>query len=216
MRLLQPVDFSTLENKVFVKGEFIPPSAETLKQFTNEQIALLCHKHGMYNFPTTEQLEWLRANLDLENTIEIGAGNGHLAKLLGIKATDSMQQKEPEIAAYYKMIGQPIIPYGANVGHISALAAIEKYKPKHVLGCWVTQLWKSDEDIDANYAGIDEEHLLEMVQKYVVIGATHIHGRKRILSKPHTEYKFDWLYSRTPEKENNRIYEWDFTKKLWS
>lgn len=161
-------------------------------------------RHGVYSFPTTELVDYLRELIGDRKAIEIGAGNGVLAEALGIPATDSKQQEVERYAAVYKAIAQTTVPYGENVIEMPAIRAVRYYKPDVVIGCWVTHKWLlSRSAAGGNEAGIDEEEVLRGCQEYVFVGNTKVHKLKPILALPHTTEHFPWLYSRatngTPE-----------------
>ncbi len=207
---LNKVDITKLEDLVLspiTKQFALIPTYEELNAFTQHEISMFCHKHGMYNFPVKEQIDWIKANFSTESMIEIGSGNGILAKALGIKATDSMQQLRPEIHAYYRKLNQPIVNYGHNVLKADAVEAVLTYKPKIVLGCWVTHK-SSDPASFGNFWGIDEDFILANVDTYIVIGNDASHSHKPIMKYPHKEYTFPWLISRTMKRDQNKIYVW--------
>jgi len=109
-------------------------------------LRLFCNKNGIYSLPTTELVEWARGQIDGRRAIEIGSGNGSFAKALGITATDSYMQERSDIAAYYKENGQFTVKYGKNVKKFDAKKAIKKLKPRVVVACWITQIYKPDSD----------------------------------------------------------------------
>src|ERR1035438_3683580 len=77
---------------------------------------------------------------------------GNLGRFLNIPMTDAMIQRKPEIAAYYKMIGQPTINYPQEVDHLEAMDAVRRYHPWTVVASWVTQLYKTNfEDAPIHY-----------------------------------------------------------------
>ncbi|MGV2829803.1 hypothetical protein [Myxosarcina sp. GI1(2024)] len=66
------------------------------------------------------------------------------------------------------------------------------------------------EDIDAGHKyAPDEEEILDRGVFYVFIGNEDIHGDREIMNKPHKNYHFDWLVSRSKYLEQNRIYVWN-------
>lgn len=210
LSLLGNRDVSALEEKCILAGRLqVLPAAE-FKKFDQELISIFCVKNAFYGLPTTELVEWLRQKIGTRSAIEIGAGNGALGRALGIPMTDSFQQDEPEIKAYYQSIRQPTIRYGKDVERFTYRQAIEKFKPEVVIGCWVTQLWRDhSDDGNGNINGIDEEWILDKVPCYIHIGHTGPHGRKRILQRPHQAFKFEWLFSRSMTAEDCIIYVWD-------
>ena len=147
---------------------------------------LFCHFHALYFLPTVELINQLQPLITGYRPIEIGAGAGNLGRFLNIPMTDAMIQRKPEIAAYYKMIGQPTINYPQEVDHLEAMDAVRRYHPWTVVASWVTQLYKTKADI--------------------LIGHEKIHGTKRIL-KTHRFTTIDpqWVVSRG-EASGNRIW----------
>ena len=110
-------------------------------------------KQGHLVLPTVELIDQLQELLkDSIRSIEIGAGAGNLGRFLNIPMTDAMIQGKPEIAAYYKMIGQPTINYPQEVDHLEAMDAVRRYHPWTVVASWVTQLYKTNfEDAPIHY-----------------------------------------------------------------
>lgn len=170
---------------------------------------LFGHRHGIYAFPTTELVDYLRDQIGPRRVaIEIGSGNGVLAQELGIVATDSYQQAQPNYAAFYKAAGQPTVTYGPNVIRSRADRAIRRYHPQVVIGCWVTHLYDRERHhAGGNEVGIDEADVLANCQTYIHVGHQRIHGGKAINRRRHDRYFPDWLYSRsTGLDEHTRDY----------
>lgn len=205
MRVIQKRDYSELLN-LYNNGL---PSYKYLQQFDLEVIQSLCICEGWYVVPTQELIQFLRDEIGSSSVIEIGSGNGLVAKRLGIKATDSCFQDKPDVRLYYKTIGNATVKYGSNVEEIEAVDAVKKYKPHTVLGCWVTQKSKYPSEPQSLYCGVDEEEILQHCKKYIVVGNRGVHGMKRILSKPHREVKIDGYVSRGSNQDDNVIYVWD-------
>ncbi|MDD5649828.1 MAG: hypothetical protein PHF86_05310 [Candidatus Nanoarchaeia archaeon] len=181
-----------------------------MAQIPSNHLAIFGHKYGFYCFPTIELANWLKDNFDLSKMIEIGAGHGALARYLKIPATDSKLMDDPQIQNYYSMMGQPTVKYPNDVEKITAKDAVYKYKPKIVLGCWVTHKYTMQEhDRGGNMYGVDEGWILKRVDQYIIIGNEKVHNKKKILDLPHKAYQFPWLYSRSVEPTKNIIYVWD-------
>jgi hypothetical protein len=180
-----------------------------------EHLCLFCHKHGFYCLPTTELIDWLKNEIDLSSTIEIGAGHGAISRFLKIPSTDSRYMEQPEIRAYYALGGQPVTTYSEDIIKLDAISAIKKYKPITVFGCWITHKYREDEhERGGNMFGVDEDWVIKNINKYIVIGNEQTHSKKRILNLPHKEYKFPWLYSRSLEYTKNIIYVWENTNLI--
>lgn len=163
-------------------------------------VLFFMHQFGIYVLPTLELIEFLRANI-VGSAIEIGCGNGAIGRALGIPVTDSKLQQEPLIAAYYKSINAPIISYPADVEKLDAEAAIQKYKPKTVVGAFITHKYNGK---NGNMYGVIEEKIIQSA-KYIHVGNNVTHGDKPILKHPHQSLYFDWLITRSVNQEENRI-----------
>lgn len=180
---------------------------------TPTERGLFGNLHGYYAFPTTELVEYLQEVIGDRKAIEIGAGNGVLAEALDIPATDNFQQRMPEYNAYYKSLGQAIVPYGPNVERLDAREAVRKYRPQVVIGCWVTHKYDPKRHLaGGNEIGVKEEHLLERVETYVHVGNEQVHKNKAILKREHQAVHADWLFSRSLNATPDVIYVWDTRK----
>lgn len=210
MSILENEDVSYLDKILLKDGLLKVVDSSVYESLPLNHIRLFSHKKGFYCLPTTELVSWLRENFDLTYTIKIGAGHGTLARSLNIPATDSRLQEESEIKLLYQFMGQPVASYPDDIIKLDAVEAIKRYKPSTVIGCWVTQLYKEkDKHLEGNMFGVDEDWLLNNVKRYIFIGHKEIHNKKKILMKPHKEYQFPWLYSRSQTQNNNVIYVWE-------
>ena len=181
-----------------------------LANVPQEHISQFCVQHGVYCLPTQELVEWLRAELAGQKAIEIGSGNGALARALSITATDSYMQADPKIAALYAVQGQAPVHYGLNVEKWDAAAAVRLHRPHTVVACWVTHLYNEAEEWRAgNMFGVDEGQLLARVQKYIFVGNELTHALKPILDRPHRVFKAPWLLSRSINRDMNVIWVWE-------
>lgn len=175
---------------------------------------IFCHMSARYLIPTTELIEFLTEFLEpykKEDILEIGAGCGDLGRNLGIRMTDNFCQSWPDVKAYYERLEQPVIKYGLDVEEIDAIEAVKKYKPKVVIGAWVTQWIDPDKPPErpGSIHGIKENEILDLVDMYMVIGAEEIHKRKYIMDRPHEAITIPFIRSRTTYKNNDdRIYIW--------
>ena len=208
----------------FIKdGKPVIANADDLLSYGYINVRALFQEAAVYVWPTTELLTWLKNNIpDLGSTIEIGSGNGVIAQELGINATDSYMQSdrfEPKSKQqeeihqsgllYYDALRQKRINYGCNVEQLDAIDAVLKYKPKHVLGCYITHKFKEGMS-QGNALGVNEEWILNRrhFQSYTMVGNLSVHGSKPILSKKHEQIKLDGLLLRAKHPEDNRIFVW--------
>jgi len=178
-----------------------------------EERAWFALRHGFYCLPTVELADWLRRFISARSAIEIGAGNGVLAQYLGIPATDSYMQDDPSIRLYYKVHGQPTIPYGPNVERIEALDAAKKYEPGIILGSWITHRWDpQDPSRGGNMYGPDLPAILRHCSQYVLIGNELTHGANPLWARKHEVVYPPWLYSRSLNHGREFIAIWNGDK----
>lgn len=177
-----------------------------------EGIRLFCHKNARYGLPTIELIDWLHEEIGTRSAIEIGAGHGDLSFHLGVPATDNYMQRRPEVAAHYRLTGQPTIDYPARVEHLDASAAIIKYRPDVVIASWVTE-W-IDPNLPppphgGNMFGVKEDEIVGAGLTYILIGNTTVHGKKKIMHETHVEIRSSMLRSRSVTPEENRVWIWN-------
>lgn len=208
--VLNRVDITELENQVFdSEGKLKVMPYSFYKGLDENSIKMLMLKHGIYVIPTQELVEWLRANI-LGFAIEIGAGIGTIGRALKIPITDSRMQDLPHVKFQYNMSGQPTIKYPDDIEKLEASEAILKYKPKTVIGCFITHKYNTITN-NGNALGVNEELLLQRVDRYINVGNLFTHKDKPILKKLPQEYYFNWLITRSNDQSLNRI--WMYDKK---
>lgn len=104
-----------------------------ISKFPIELIRAYAWQCGMYGIITTELLEAFKIEIGNGQALEIGAGLGTLGRGLGLQMYDNKIQSEPEVAAYYRIMGQPTINYPTDVNKLDGLEAIKRYKPEVLL-----------------------------------------------------------------------------------
>lgn len=168
---------------------------------TQHERALLGHHTALYGLPTLELVAWIKDYIGGRSAIEIGAAHGLLAQALGIPATDSYQQADPAMAAYYALMGQATVRYGAHVERLDALQAVAKHRPQVVVASWVTHKYLMiRNEAGGNAMGVDEEALLDSgIEAYVFIGNSVTHKHKSIWTRPHRFIEQDFVYSRAAQ-----------------
>jgi hypothetical protein len=160
-----------------------------------------CLEHGVYCLPTTELIEYLKNEIGDKKAIEIGAGHGAISKALGIVATDSYMQVQPEVKVHYEIMRQAICKYGKNVEKYEAEEAVRKYRPDTVVAAWVTHKYNPKQHYrEGNMYGVREHKIIEKSKRYVFIGNTSPHRMKPILDTTHKTIEVDWLVSRLYKK----------------
>ena len=183
-----------------------------------------CYRHAIYQYPTAELIEFLEGHLfrgnnfyyNRDEVLEIGAGMGHVGRLLGIRQTDSAVQDTAQIREIYKGLGQkPTIPPPC-VERLDAASAVAKYQPKVVLACWVTHKWIPGAGMQAGFEdGVEEEKILDAVAQYIHLGNFASHQYKPIRAMPHrviyspsADYPDGWLVTRSTQPEQNFCQIW--------
>jgi hypothetical protein len=190
--------------------------ADFYREFSQMDLYVFSIQKGIYCLPTTELLNALNT-LILEvsphrHAIEIGSGNGAIARGLGIPGTDNYLQSSAEMKAYYGLIGQATVSYGPSVMKLDANTAVEKMRPEVVIGAWVTHKYNPLEHHRGgnNVDGIDEGKILESVKRYIVVGNDVIHSEKPIMDKVTRTIRGDFIFSRSVKGvSQNAIYIWD-------
>jgi hypothetical protein len=211
MQILNRRNVSYLDRELLSNGLLIVKNAIFYKGIPQEDLAIWCHGKGIYGLPTTELIEWLKEHVIPGKTIEVGAGIGAIGRTLGIPITDSCVMERPDVKLYYQMGGQPVTEYPFDIVRLSAVDAIKKLKPSVVIGCWVTQIYKEEDGPtqDASVFGLDEEFILDNVDKYIVIGNKKVHDKKRIMTREYDEHRLPWLFSRSLSVDDNVVYIWE-------
>jgi hypothetical protein len=165
-------------------------------QTTRAERGRLAVEHGLYLLPSVELVDRLKAIIDGRRAIEIGAGNGILARALGIHATDNHMQNQPKYRALYESVGQQRVRYGRDVEELDAHDAIERYQPEVVVAAWVTHRYDpAFHEFGGNEIGVDEGAVIKRAS-YLFVGNEQVHAHKRIWNHPHTIEYYDWIYSR--------------------
>lgn len=208
VRRLEKDEIEFLNSFFFKNGEFLYYPSTIVKQIPQSILTAYCHHHGIYGFPTTELIDFLKQEIGDSLAIEIGAGKGILGRGLGIKQTDSKQQLNKKVIMIYAAMRQPTINYPEYVYTLEANEAINRLKPEVVIGSWITHKWKPGMD-RGNKGGVAEERIINKVKKYIVIGHEKIHYDKPILKMDHRIVRPDWLMSRSLDTQGNTIYIWD-------
>lgn len=181
--------------------------AEDYRGIDRTELRFWCHIRARYFLPTQEAIAWLKEQIGDRTAIEVGAGNGDLGYHLGIPATDSYIQHEPDVRAYYQAIRQPITNPPPDVERLDALAAIQQYNPQVVVAAWLTHKYKEGVQAGSVY-GVEEEKIVDRVQSYIHIGNYSVHEKKPALALEHKELWFPWLVSRSQNPGSDVVFVW--------
>lgn len=154
-----------------------PINSSRLNKFSYNTIQWILHTLGLYTFPTTEVIEFLKSEIpDLSKTIEIGAGLGWISKTLGIRGTDLKLQNRYDIREIYELHNQPTINYPEWIEEIDAHEAIRIYKPTYVIGSYIT-------DKTRNVYGVNNVWVANNCRKYIMIGNENIHSKDPVMKR---------------------------------
>lgn len=171
-------------------------------------VRLVLHNTGTYVVPTEELLDYLDELIGDYKTIEIAAGNGWIGRELDIPLTDSCLQRDNKVVALsYKMMEQPTIHYPKDIIKLEASAAVRRFKPHTVLGCFATHKWRDDVQ-QGNCWGIDFEDIYAHVQRIILVGNIKIHGYNPLMELPHQTIELPGLITRCND-DLNRIFIWE-------
>lgn len=189
-------------------GRIILHKSEFYKKFNQDSLRHFCHQHARYGIPTVELIDCVKRIIGGRSAIEIGAGAGDFGYHLGIPMTDSKLQSDPKIRAMYDGAGQPTINYPSDVIRLEAIEAIYRYKPKVVVGSWITPYSPKQTNFRSSPYGVKMEKILNLVETFVLVGNLDIHGCIPIRSRFHEVVQGDWLVSRASCQSNNCIMVW--------
>ena len=204
-------EFLAKYDRIFLdeRGIIKLQSADLYKTIDNADLRVWCICRAIYQLPTIELIEWLKANFNLDRAIEIGAGNNYLYHHLGIKGIDNYSEQIPAVKLVHEILNQPSTNPPPEVEKLDAIAAIKKYQPETVITSWATLKTEDPDNIDAGHKyAPDEDEILDTGVTYVFIGNEDVHRDRLIMNKPHKTYYFDWLVSRGYYPEKNCIYVW--------
>jgi len=190
------------------RGEFLILPSSFWRETTLAERAMLALKHGMYVIPTIELVEHLKSLIAGRRAIEIGAGNGVLARAIGIHATDNRMQERPKYRMIYEALGQKTISYGRDVEELDAREAIDRYRPEVIVAAWVTHRYDpARPNAGGNEIGVDENRIIDRAS-YLFVGNEKVHADKSIWDRPHKVQYHDWLYSRAMNGSSDFIGYW--------
>jgi hypothetical protein len=212
INILPNIDVSYLDECLLDQEKrLIVKPASFYQTIPQENLAIWCHHKGIYCLPTEELIDWLKPHLIPSKTIEVGAGVGTIGRSLGIPITDSCYMKnDSNVALYYKILGQPITCYPSDVLEMNSITAINHFQPEVIIGSWITHIYDKENPLNGgNQFGINEEEMLNKINKYIMIGNEFVHKNKPLLRFPHHVFKFPWLFSRSLKNDMNVIYLWE-------
>lgn len=185
--------------------------AEQFARIPHIHLQAFCVRTARYALPTVELIAFFRELISGQSALEICAGMGDIGRHVPMRMTDSAAQTLRSVRAHFEHIGQaPTVP-PRDVERIDALSAVAKHRPRIVVGCWVTQLYRDGDKragIGSSSRGVDELALIRSVDVYVHVGHDGPHSDKRALALPHETLRPTWLFSRGFEPARNVIHIW--------
>jgi len=183
-----------------------------LRAIDPEHLIVWGNRRGVYTYPTTELIAWLKEQIGGRRAIEICSGNGVIGRSLGIIRTDSYVQTTPEMIAYYQAFGQKPIEPPKDVYKFEANDGVDFFKPKVVVGCYATQKYQPGDEktkTGSSLYGVDELAMLPKIETYISIGSDTSHNDKRIRKFKFEICRFDWLFTRSANQKENHICVWN-------
>lgn len=209
MRVIPNADTAYLDEMLIDHGHVRALSwRKRLRAIPIEHIQQWCLRHGAYQVPTKELIQWLVHQIDGRRALEICAGWSCLGRHLGIPMTDGFMHRDQKTQRHYLMMGQAITIPDSEVEQMEAVEAVSHYQPQVVIAAWATQKGDGADGNSVTF-GVDEEAILTAVETYIVIGNRDVHDRKRIMRHYHEEFSFPWLVSRGFDQSQNRVWVWD-------
>lgn len=215
-RLVPVIDLAAYDAQLLDdKGRMrLLPAVELNAINRNDELGSWCIQRARYGLVTKELVEFLHREVlrgSTSDALEIGAGMGDLGRHLGVRMTDAAIQTHPKVRAYYDVLQQAICDPPVDVERIDGRKAVRLYKPRIVIGSWVTQLYAEGDQqnqIPSSIFGVNEEDIVKSVEVYVHIGNDQTHAGKRILALEHQEFYAPWLVSRATYQDLNCIRIW--------
>ena len=149
-----------------------------LKKLDFECLRIFFQLTGIYGCITHQLVDWLWDRID-DDTIEIGSGNGTLGRALDIRCTDNFFQEREDIKELYRNLDSTCIKYPPWVENLDGVEAVKKYKPKNVVGSWITRKYNPKQhQYGGNIHGVDELEMFKHTEKYFLIGSEYEHFKK--------------------------------------
>lgn len=202
-----PIDH--IINEVFPDKKLLTMPYDYWRQYDHNTRLNVMLAIGCYSLPTDELMDWFEDNCNLDDTIEIGCGNGFIGRELGIPFTDSKQQESAATLQHLANLKQPPVYYPDDVEKLNYTQAINKYKPKTVIGSFITHKWSPDrQELGGNVDGVDGNILISKIKKYILLGNLSTHKNNPLLKKKHKEYHFEWLITRGGNPALDRLFVW--------
>lgn len=214
--IVNPGDVSYLDDLLLDDRKLLKAiPAKDLAPIPHDHLLTWATDHGVYQFVTTELIDFLQNEISGCSSLEICAGHGTIARTLNIVGTDSYHHCRPETKLYYQLVGQQITEPPPEIMKFDANAAVDFFKPEVVIGAFVSQHITDEEyfsgKVNGAVTGTKEINFVSKVKKYINIGNANTHRGKKIYALPHKELYFDWLYSKAFDQKLNRVWVWDNT-----
>jgi hypothetical protein len=213
---MKQTNIKYLDNILLKNQELQVLSIHNLRQIPTNDLQQFCLARGIYCLPTLELIEFLKEEIGVQRlgkiAIEIGAGNGAIARSLGIIATDSFMHNDPNVKVHYLRGKQPVTQYGKDVHKLDAEQAINKFNPSCVIGAFITHKFKEEFRADGgNMYGVEEELIVQRGIKYIFVGNEETHKQKYIkkIYPEFRQYKFDFLFHKVVDQRHNVIWIWN-------
>lgn len=192
--------------------------ASLLLRLPHNHLQVWAHDHAIYQFVTIEMIGWLREQIGEAKALEICAGNGVIARTLGITGIDSRVQETAYFQRCLKEKYGPEAEYQQltrppkEIKKYEAMEAVRVFRPEIVIGAFVTPKGtreQSAKGIMGNAYGPNMQELLQRVKKCIHFGNRNTHLPNPIYDMPHHELEFPWLVNRSFDQSLNRVWVWE-------
>lgn len=185
-KILDDIDQIFMPNGVIETVDY-----SSIKNISHNHLKWWMSQRGVFCIITHELCDMIYNIIDgdTDKTLEICAGYGTLGRELGVKMIDSHvhANKESDVYKSAKENGQALIQYPDDVEKLSCRAAMKKYKPRYVIGCWATQSFADFDKIKrkskvhqsnliGNEHGVNKERVAMNCRKLILASNMNIHN----------------------------------------
>lgn len=192
--------------------------AAVLKELPVNHLQQWGSENAIFQYITTELIEWLRKQIGDRKAVEICAGNGLISRTLGIIGIDSRIQQSKKFNQAVEDTYGNIRPEWVrtsppkDIKKYEAMEAVRVFRPEVVVGAFVTPKGTPADaarGVNCNAWGPNEGEILDRVKKYIHFGNLNTHTKKFIYARPHQELYPPWLVTRCNDQSLNRIWIWE-------
>lgn len=215
-RLIENIDATYLD-RLLLDDRGLPKAvrAQALLRIREDHRLAWAKQRGVYQFVTTELLDFLREIIGDRTALEICAGLGGIGRNLGIPMTDAAVHLNEMAQNLYGLLREVAIDPPDDIDRLEASDAVRKYKPQVVIGAYASQTSAYSlvmPHAPSSLYGVYDLDILANCETYVLIGNAKTHAdRLAFYLRPKWIYE-PWLITRSFDQTQNRIWVWDNRK----